>query len=108
VKNILFVCSENKLRSPTAENIFSDKEGFEVRSAGTSNASRNCINEEIIEWADIIVGMEEQHLRKIRQNFRHILHQQKMISLGIPDIYKYMDEELIELLRKRTKDIFRK
>lgn len=30
-----FVCSQNKLRSPTAEQVFSKRAGFEVASAGT-------------------------------------------------------------------------
>lgn len=34
--NVLFVCSRNKKRSPTAEFIFSNLEGVNVLSAGTS------------------------------------------------------------------------
>ena len=33
---ILFVCSENRLRSPTAEVIFSEYDGVEAVSAGTN------------------------------------------------------------------------
>jgi predicted protein tyrosine phosphatase len=40
-KNPLFVCSQNKLRSPTAEQVFSAWEGVETLSAGTSNDARN-------------------------------------------------------------------
>ena len=32
-KNVLFVCSQNKLRSPTAEQIFAEWPGIEVASA---------------------------------------------------------------------------
>ena len=32
--NVLFVCSENRLRSPTAEAIFSEHPGVRARSAG--------------------------------------------------------------------------
>ena len=32
---ILFVCSENRLRSPTAAAVFSDYDGIEAISAGT-------------------------------------------------------------------------
>jgi predicted protein tyrosine phosphatase len=31
---LLFICSKNKLRSPTAEVVFSQYEGLEVESAG--------------------------------------------------------------------------
>ncbi|PBN41669.1 hypothetical protein SxD43FB_20505 [Sphingobium sp. D43FB] len=37
VKNYLFVCSQNRLRSPTAEQIFASHPGIETLSAGTNN-----------------------------------------------------------------------
>jgi len=37
MKRILFLCSQNKLRSPTAECIFTDYPGIEVDSAGLNN-----------------------------------------------------------------------
>ncbi|WP_229702021.1 arsenate reductase/protein-tyrosine-phosphatase family protein [Bowmanella pacifica] len=37
MKKILFLCSRNRLRSPTAEAIFKGVEGWEVSSAGINN-----------------------------------------------------------------------
>ena len=37
MKRVLFVCSQNKLRSPTAEQVFAAWEGIEVSSAGLNN-----------------------------------------------------------------------
>jgi hypothetical protein len=37
VTNVLFVCSANRLRSPTAEQVFSTWPGIETDSAGISN-----------------------------------------------------------------------
>lgn len=34
MKKLLFICSQNKLRSPTAEAVFSEYEGLETDSAG--------------------------------------------------------------------------
>ncbi|WP_375471140.1 hypothetical protein [uncultured Nostoc sp.] len=33
MKKLLFICSQNKLRSPTAEAVFSEYEGLETDSA---------------------------------------------------------------------------
>lgn len=38
MKKFLFVCSQNKLRSPTAEQVFSNLPNIEVRSAGIDRA----------------------------------------------------------------------
>jgi predicted protein tyrosine phosphatase len=58
LKNILFVCSQNKLRSPTAEQVFAEWPGIEVSSAGTNNDAENPLSTELIEWADILFVME--------------------------------------------------
>jgi predicted protein tyrosine phosphatase len=34
VTNVLFLCSRNRRRSPTAERVFADHEGIETDSAG--------------------------------------------------------------------------
>ena len=43
--NILFVCSKNKWRSPTAETIYRNDSRLNVRSAGTSASARKTISE---------------------------------------------------------------
>ena len=102
VKNILFVCSQNKLRSPTAEAVFADVEGWDVRSAGTNNDAEVPLSTEEIEWADVIVAMEQTHKRKIKERFRSSLKHQRLVCLGIPDNYDYMDEELVKILKNRV------
>lgn len=58
VTNILFVCSQNRLRSPTAERVFYGLSGIEVRSAGTERDAENVISRDDLEWADMIFVME--------------------------------------------------
>lgn len=99
---ILFLCSKNKLRSPTAETIFSDVEGWEVYSAGISNDAEVHVSLEDIEWADYIFVMENIHKKKLIQKFGKYINIQSIISLGIPDDFKYMDEALIEILRSKV------
>lgn len=100
--NILFVCSQNKLRSPTAEAVFADTEGWEVRSAGTNNDAEVPLGGEDIEWADVIVAMEQTHKKKIKQRFRKELKNQRLVCLGIPDEYDYMDQDLGEHIKKQS------
>jgi predicted protein tyrosine phosphatase len=51
-----------------------------------------------IGWADLIFVMEKKHLRRLRENYSDILLHKKVICLNIPDEYKFMDSELIEVL----------
>ena len=97
--NILFVCSRNRLRSPTAERTFYGTPGINVRSAGTAKDAENIIARDDIEWADLIFVMERHHRKSIMQKFRT---QTKIISLGIPDHYEFMDPDLIEVVQAKV------
>jgi predicted protein tyrosine phosphatase len=97
--NILFVCSRNRLRSPTAERVFFDTSGINVRSAGTAKDAENVLSRDDIEWADLIIVMERHHRKNILEKFRT---QTKIITLGIPDNYEFMDPDLIEVLRTKV------
>lgn len=101
MKTILFVCSQNRLRSPTAEQVFADYPGVEVASAGTNNDAENPLTGELVKWADMIVVMERQHKAKLQRKFRTSLRGQRIICLDIPDDYGFMDTELIHLLTTR-------
>ena len=54
MKNLLFVCSANRLRSPTAEQVFSTWPGVETDSAGLNASAEQQLSTEQVEWADII------------------------------------------------------
>ncbi len=100
--NVLFVCSRNRLRSPTAEVIFADEAGIEVSSAGTSADAENHVSLDDVEWADLIFAMEEIHRKKLMEMFPGISKTKKIVVLKIPDRYTYMDAELVELLKKKV------
>ncbi|MDN3452890.1 MULTISPECIES: protein tyrosine phosphatase [unclassified Psychrobacter] len=97
--NLLFVCTKNKWRSPTAENIYSNHPDLAVRSAGISQSARKRINIKDIHWADIIFVMENKHKRYINEQFRHQLNSKNIIVLDIPDDYHYMDKALVSWLQ---------
>lgn len=58
MRHWLFVCSRNRLRSPTVETIFADLPDTDTASAGTSPDADNMLTGELIEWADTIFVME--------------------------------------------------
>ncbi len=98
---MLFVCSQNRLRSPTAEAIFADEDGLEVSSAGTSTDAECPVDAELIAWADEVFAMEQHHKVKLVTRFGKELLGKRLVVLQIPDNYEYMAPELVELLQKK-------
>lgn len=97
--NLLFVCSRNQWRSPTAEAIYKNYSGMNVKSAGTEPSARIKLTSKIVEWADVIFVMEKKHKQRIIEKFNSILNYEHIIILDIPDEYKFMDAELIEEIK---------
>lgn len=97
--NVLFICSKNQWRSPTAERIFKDYPDINTRSAGTSRQARHAVSSRDIAWADLIFVMEYQHKDYLKQHFRSDIFNKSLIVLDIPDEYQYMDPDLIDLLK---------
>src|SRR5688572_27991245 len=98
-RRVLFICSQNRLRSPTAEQVFSAWPGIETSSAGLGPGASVPVTPELLEWADIIFVMERSHRNKLSRKFGRYLKSQRVICLNIPDEYDYMDEGLIRLLK---------
>jgi len=100
--NLLFVCSENRLRSPTGEEVFSKYEGINAIGAGTNNDAATPVSGDLIEWADIIFVMEKSHRNKISRKFQELLKGKKLVCLDIPDNYDRMDPALVRLLENKV------
>ena len=101
---LLFICSRNQWRSLTAEKIFDGIHGYEVRSAGTEEGARIKVTEGHIGWSDLIFVMEKKHTRRIKDKYAYAMANKRLICLDIPDDYRFMDEELIELLKSRVSE----
>lgn len=106
--NVLFVCSRNKWRSPTAEKLFDGRDGLSARSAGTAASARIKVTEKLIRWADVILAMEKEHKARLIENFGPALDGKPIEILDIEDDYRYMDPELIAMLESTVTTVLRK
>ena len=102
LRNVLFICGQNRLRSPTAEQVFADWPGIETASAGLKNEADNPVTPELLEWAHIVFVMERSHRAKLTAKFKRHLGATRVVCLDIPDDYDYMAPELIQLLKTKV------
>ena len=105
MKKLLFVCRENRLRSPTAEAVFSEYSNVEAIGAGTNADAKAPFSGDLIEWADIIFVMEKAHKTKISQKYKGLLKGKRLVVLDIPDLYECMQPQLIQLLKAKVTKI---
>jgi predicted protein tyrosine phosphatase len=99
---VLFVCSRNRLRSPTAAQVFSSWPGVETDSGGVAPDADHVLEAEQVAWADLIVVMERRHQRRVTQLFPREAKAKRIVSLDIPDDYTFMQPELVALLEARA------
>lgn len=102
MKRLLFVCSRNRLRSPTAEQVFSTWPHVEVASAGLAPDADTPLTSDLVEWADIIFVMEKVHRSKLATKFKDSLDRQRVVCLNVPDRYEFMEPELVRILTERV------
>lgn len=103
--NVLFICSRNQWRSPTAEQVFRRYSSLTVRSAGTSRNARKTVSPDLLRWADVICVMEQKHKNRLVADFRRVLENKPLHVLDIPDDYCYMDPALVALLEDTVPNI---
>jgi predicted protein tyrosine phosphatase len=97
--NLLFICSKNQWRSPTAELLFKNHPVHNARSAGTSDKARLKVNQKMITWADVIFVMERKHQQILKEFFPENISGKILVVLDIEDNYQFNDPELIAILK---------
>ena len=102
MKNLLFICSRNRLRSPTAEQVFASRKEVQTDSAGLAPDAATPLSGDQLEWATHIFVMEKAHKTKVLKHFAGYVQDKKIICLNIPDDYDYMDPALLQLLEARV------
>jgi len=104
-RRVLFICTANQNRSPTAEALLARSQRYEARSAGISPLATRPVTRDLLEWADLIFVMDERydrHRTQLLELFPEVEGlAEKIIVLNIPDIYERDSPELIALLRQR-------
>ncbi|PKB88525.1 phosphotyrosine protein phosphatase [Ewingella americana] len=98
--NILFICSRNQWRSPTAEQVWRDYPGLSVKSAGTSRNAKKSVTADMLKWADVVFTMEQKHKNRLVADFSRILEHKPVHVLDIPDDYQYMDPDLVSIVKE--------
>lgn len=104
-KKLLFICTENLQRSPTAEELINTSQefsNFTARSAGTSPLAKNQITKEIIDWSDTIFILNEKYDKHKTILLKKFPNTKKpIIDLDIRDVYLKNDPELINKLKNK-------
>jgi predicted protein tyrosine phosphatase len=106
-RRVLFLCSRHRLRSPTAEQVFRGWPGLEVDSAGLAPDADTPLSADQVAWADLILVMENAHRRRLQSRFAGPLKGKRVVVLGIPDDYDFMQPELVELLLRKAGPLLR-
>ena len=96
------MCSENRPRSPTAEQVFSQYDGVAAIGCGTNSDSDTPLSGDLVEWADVVLVMEKSHKNKVSKKYQELLKGKRLVCLDIPDNYDCMQPELVRLLEARV------
>ena len=99
---VLFLCSRNRLRSPTAEHLFVDWPGVQTASAGLADDAETPLSADMLEGCDLVCVMERRHRALLMRRFAAHLRGVRVVCLDIADHYAYMAPALIDLLNRRV------
>jgi len=102
---LLFVCSRNQWRSPTAEKVYQKDPRVDVRSRGTARGAVRSLTASDLNWADLVLVMEQKHQRFIVSHFGQIVQYKPVHVLDIPDDYQFMDDELVDAIRSAVEPL---
>ena len=100
-RHLLFVCSQNRWRSLTAERLFDGHPAVEARSAGTEAGARVRVTAGHLGWANVVIVMEKRHAERLRAKFAEEMRGKPLLTLRIPDDYAFQDPALVALLKER-------
>jgi predicted protein tyrosine phosphatase len=87
--------------------VFSDWPHLEVDSAGLASDAETLLSADQLEWAELIVVMEQSHRRRLQSRHGVHLRGKRVVCLDIPDRYDFMQPELVELLLEKAGPLLR-
>jgi predicted protein tyrosine phosphatase len=103
---LLFICSQNRWRSLTAERLFDGHPTVQARSAGTEPGARVRVAAGHLGWAEVVFVMEKRHADRLRAKFADELRGKTVVNLRIPDDDQFQDAALVAVLRERLHAYF--
>ncbi len=103
----ILVKGMNRMRSPTAEQVFATWPGVETDSAGLHPSAKVVLSPEQIEWADLIVVMETGHRAQLSKSYRAHLKGKRVVCVDVPDKYAFMDPILVSELEAKVGPLVR-
>jgi predicted protein tyrosine phosphatase len=104
----LFLCGRGRMRSPTAVQIAMGLPNVAAESAGISRDADDPVSLEQVQWADVICVMEPRQRKRLNTLFGPYLKNKAVAVLNVPDVYDYMDEELIAVLEPKIRKTLRR
>jgi len=100
--NTLVVCTAGQHRSPTTKRLLEENYDVNARSAGIHEQAQTKVTQEMIDWADFIIAMDERtdgHKTYLEENFS--IGDTPVYIFDIPDQFEKEDPELISLLKDK-------
>lgn len=94
-RRVLFVCTQNKVRSLTAEHLYRVRPDLEVKSCGTATFAKNQLSKDLLNWAEAVFTFDESQMEVIAKNFSVEAQGRPVICLGLPDIFTYKSDALV-------------
>lgn len=94
-RRVLFVCTQNKVRSLTAEHLYRERPDLEVKSCGTATFAKNQLSDELMNWAEVIFTFDDTQMEVIEKRFGKEVFKKNVICLGLPDIFTYKSDALV-------------
>jgi predicted protein tyrosine phosphatase len=94
-KRVLFVCTQNKVRSLTAEHLYRARPDLAVKSCGTATFAKNQLTAELLNWAEVVFYFDDSQAEVINRNFAPVVTEKPVICLGLPDVFTYKSDALV-------------
>lgn len=94
-RRVLFVCTQNKVRSLTAEHLYRVRPDLDVKSCGTATFAKNQLTKELMEWAEAVFTFDETQMDVVAKNFSEVAAKKPVICLNLPDVFTYKSEALV-------------
>ncbi len=106
--NVLFICGKARMRSPTAAHVATQLFEVEADFAGLSRDADEPLTVEHLEWAEVVAVMERRQLSRLKTLHGATPEGTRVVCLGIPDNFDFMQPELVRLLEAKLPAVLTK